>query len=214
MPPSLREVARQSRDGGSTQIGKLPQSALRLTAPLKREPFKMGGAAMDNQNNGLWQGGSWERPDCPLPNPPAVQIPERTVRPVLRARRRRWKWPWFAGLLSLIVVICLSAALLERYFMDRAIMRRWDLDNFPSVGEELPRNEELNDTPPSIPRAETGTGVTVELQPAAQFCLTHRFTTGPACPPYPVRLPPTGATAPPAAVWCSLRTAISSPMPM
>ncbi len=131
---------------------------------------------MDNQNNGLWQGGSWERPDCPLPNPPAVQIPERTVwpgRPVLRTRRRRWKWPWFAGLLSLIVAICLSAALLERYFMDRAIMRRWDLDNFPSVGEELPRNEELNDTPPSIPRAETGTGVTVELQPARGAVLPY-----------------------------------------
>ena len=81
---------------------------------------------MNDHNDGLWQGGSWERSDCPLPELPAVHIPEGPVRPArkrLRPRRRRWKWPWFAGLLSLIVVLCLSAALLERYFMGQAILR-------------------------------------------------------------------------------------------
>ena len=131
---------------------------------------------MNDHNHGLWQGGSWERSDCPLPELPAVHIPEGPVRPARkrpRLRRRRWKWPWFAGLLSLIVVLCLSAALLERYFMGQAILRHWDRDGMPSIGEEQPQNEELDDTPPAIPQAETGTGVTVELQPAQGAVLPY-----------------------------------------
>lgn len=127
---------------------------------------------MNDHNDGLWQGGSWERPGCSFPDPPAVHIPG-PGRPVLRTRRRRWKWPWFAGLLALILVICLSAALLERYFMGQAIMRHWDWDDFPSAGEDLPREEDLDDTPPSIPQAETGTGVTVDLQPAQSGILSY-----------------------------------------
>ena len=131
---------------------------------------------MNDHNDGLWQGGSWERSDCPLPELPAVHIPEGAVRPARRRprpRHRRWKWPWFAGLLSLIVVLCLSAALLERYFMGQAILRHWDRDGMPSIGEEQPQNEELDDTPPAIPQAETGTGVTVELQPAQGAVLPY-----------------------------------------
>lgn len=131
---------------------------------------------MNDHNDGLWQGGSWERSDCPLPEFPAVHIPEGAVRPARRRphpRHRRWKWPWFAGLLSLIVVLCLSAALLERYFMGQAILRHWDRDGMPSIGEEQPQNEELDDTPPAIPQAETGTGVTVELQPAQGAVLPY-----------------------------------------
>ena len=131
---------------------------------------------MNDHNDGLWQGGSWERSDCPLPELPAVHIPEGAGRPPPRRprpRHRRWKWPWFAGLLSLIVVLCLSAALLERYFMGQAILRHWDRDGMPSIGEEQPQNEELDDTPPAIPQAETGTGVTVELQPAQGAVLPY-----------------------------------------
>ena len=131
---------------------------------------------MNDHNDGLWQGGPWERSDCPLPESPAVHIPEGAVRPARRRprpRHRRWKWPWFAGLLSLIVVLCLSAALLERYFMGQAILRHWDRDGMPSIGEEQPQNEELDDTPPAIPQAETGTGVTVELQPAQGAVLPY-----------------------------------------
>ena len=131
---------------------------------------------MNDHNDGLWQGGSWERSDCPLPELPAVHIPEGPVRPARkrpRLRRRRWKWPWLAGLLSLIVVLCLSAALLERYFMGQAILRHWDRDGMPSVGEEQPQDEKLDDTPPAIPQAETGTGVTVELQPAQGAVLPY-----------------------------------------
>ena len=67
----------------------------------------------------------------------------------------------------------LSAALLERYFMGQAILRHWDRDGMPSVGEEQPQDEKLDDTPPAIPQAETGTGVTVELQPAQGAVLPY-----------------------------------------
>ena len=127
---------------------------------------------MDNQNGGLWQGGDWERPGHPFPDPPAVHIPAgsaQPVRPVLRPRRRGRRWPWFMGLLSLILVICLSVALLERYFIRRAVI--WDRDYSPSFGEE--QDSQLDDTPPSIPRADTGTGVTVTLLPTRGEALDY-----------------------------------------
>ena len=57
--------------------------------------------------------------------------------------------------------------------MGQAILRHWDRDGMPSIGEEQPQNEELDDTPPAIPQAETGTGVTVELQPAQGAVLPY-----------------------------------------
>ena len=131
---------------------------------------------MNDNRNDLWQGGSWERSCRRLPAPPAVPAPRgpaRPGRPALRPRRRGRKWPWFAGLLALVLVLCLSAVFLERYFIGQAIMRRWDWDDFPSIGEELPRDEELNDTPPKIPQVETGTGVTVDLQPVQGTTLSY-----------------------------------------
>ncbi len=70
------------------------------------------------------------------------------------------------GLLTLIVVICLSVALLEGYFLRQAAVRGWDQDRAPFFREDhnLP-DSELDDTPPAIPQAETGTGVVVELHP-------------------------------------------------
>lgn len=129
---------------------------------------------MDNRNNDLWQGGPWEQPAPVFPDPPAVRIPAgggRSGRPVLRVRRRRKKWPWFLGLLALICVICLSVALLERYFVQKAFV--WDWDGYPSIEEERPQENQLDDTPPSIPQAGTGTGVTVTLLPAQGPALNY-----------------------------------------
>ena len=124
---------------------------------------------MDNRNDGLWQGGPWEQPAPVFPDPPAVRIPPGACasrRPVLRVRRRRRKWPWFVGLLSLILVICLSTVLLERYAAgSNPIIRHY----FPPIGgeEQRPQEEEEHSTePPSIPRADTGTGLTLSLFPA------------------------------------------------
>ena len=130
---------------------------------------------MDNRNDGLWQGGPWEQPSPVFPNPPAVRIPARSAksgRPVLRSRQRRRKWPWFVGLLSLIVVICLSVALLERYFVRRIVI--WNWNDLPSFGEEYrPQENQPDDTPPAIPQAGTGTGVTVTLLPAQGEALNY-----------------------------------------
>ena len=128
---------------------------------------------MDNQND-LWRGGLWEQEVRDFPGPPAVRIPSRQAAPVLRARRCRVRWPWFMGLAALICVICLSVALLERYFSDRAAVQGWGGDRGPSYEEDdWRRGNELDTTPPSIPRAETGTGVTVELRPAQGQALSY-----------------------------------------
>ena len=72
---------------------------------------------MDKRTNGLWQGGAWEHPERELPDPPAVRIPEPAPRrPVLRVRQRRRRWPRYVGLLALILAVCVSVGLLERYF--------------------------------------------------------------------------------------------------
>ena len=132
---------------------------------------------MENRNDGLWQGGAWEHPEWALPDPPAVQIPIETresCRPVLRTGRRRRQWPWFAGLLALILAICLSVGLLERYVTDRMMLRSWNWNRTPSHGEDYrPQETELSDTPPSIPKAGTGTGVTVVLHPALGEALSY-----------------------------------------
>ena len=128
---------------------------------------------MDNRND-LWRGGLGEQEVGVFPGPPAVRIPSRQAAPVLRARRRRVRWPWFMGLAALICVICLSVALLERYFSDRAAIQGWGGDRGPSYEEDdWRRGNELDTTPPSIPRAETGTGVTVELRPAQGQALSY-----------------------------------------
>ena len=120
---------------------------------------------MDNRNDGLWQGGPWEQPSPVFPNPPAIRIPAGALvsrRPVLRVRRKRKRWPWFLGILALIGAICLSVLLL-----DRLVNQGWSIqDYFPPVeGEEYyTQDEDYDPTPPTIPRAETGTGVTVPLQ--------------------------------------------------
>ncbi|MEY8403557.1 trypsin-like peptidase domain-containing protein [Oscillospiraceae bacterium 44-34] len=121
---------------------------------------------MDNQNDGLWRGGPWEQPSPVFPTPPPVCIPaaDRTRRPVLRVRRKRRKWPWFVGILALISVICLSVVALEGRVFSRLPIQ----DYFPSAGDEwrYEDTEEHSTEPPSIPRAGTGTGVTLSLLPA------------------------------------------------
>lgn len=120
---------------------------------------------MDNRNDGLWQGGPWEQPSPVFPSPPAVRIPPAarvSRRPVLRVRKKRRKWPWFLGLAALIGLICLSAVLLDRYFPSSI------RSPFPSGGEgrHYEQQEEHSTEPPSIARADTGTGVTVSLLPS------------------------------------------------
>ncbi len=129
---------------------------------------------MDENMNELWRGGPWEQPSPAFTPPPAVRIPARAMsprRPVLRPRRKRErKWPWFLGVLLLIGAICLVTWLVRGQLRDPAFRGRphsgWD-DSW------LEEQREYRTDPPSIPRSETGTGVTVSLQPPAGQPLSY-----------------------------------------
>lgn len=127
---------------------------------------------MNDYNRDLWQGGPWEQPSPVFPDPPAVRIPAAarvSRRPVLRLRRKRRRWPWFLGLAALIGLICLSAVLLDRYF---SLPIR---DRFPPAGEDwrYEQQETHSSEPPSIARADTGTGVTVSILPVREEALSY-----------------------------------------
>ena len=121
---------------------------------------------MDNQNDGLWRGGPWEQPSPAFPDPPAVRVPKGAYtsrRPVLRVRRRRKKWTWFLGLGALIAAVCLSILLLDRLLDQRPLLQA----PFPYIGEDWQYEDtgQQSTDPPAIPRADTGSGVTVSLLP-------------------------------------------------
>ena len=121
---------------------------------------------MDNQNDGLWRGGPWEQPSPAFPDPPAVRVPKGAYtsrRPVLRVRRRRKKWTWFLGLGALIAAVCLSILLLDRLLDQRPLLQA----PFPYIGEDWQYEDtgRQSTDPPDIPRADTGSGVTVSLLP-------------------------------------------------
>lgn len=127
---------------------------------------------MDERNNDLWQGGPWER-SAPQPAPPGA-MPPRYVppRPVLRPRRRkrRFSLPVCMGLAALLVALVAIGAVMDSL---------WPVQLLPGGDEDYAyrqpnRDEEkLDTTPPAIPRAETGTGVTVELCQDSGESLTY-----------------------------------------
>lgn len=126
---------------------------------------------MDHQTDDLWKGGPWEQPSPDFTPPPAVFIPpvSRSRRPKLVTRRRRRRWPAFVGLTSLILAICLSVVVLGQ--LDRTLPS-FTSPGGPSSGQT--QQEEHSTQPPSIAHAETGTGVTLELQEAGSTPLSYR----------------------------------------
>ena len=125
---------------------------------------------MDHRTDDLWQGGPWEQPSPSFPPPPAVHIPpvRRGGRPHLATRRRRRRWPAFVGLTSLILAVCLSAAALR--WLDRPLASIVP----PGSSGGQAQQEEYSSEPPSIPRAGTGSGVTVALQDPGSAALSYR----------------------------------------
>lgn len=123
---------------------------------------------LDDKQNGLWQGGPWEQPAPSFPVPPPVVIP--TSRPVLRARRRRRRWPFVVGGLLAFLLIGLLLAVLSGLFPFQPIQ-------FPPYGppaaSDPAQAQEYSTHPPTIPQAPTGTGVTLELLPAGDAALTY-----------------------------------------
>ena len=127
---------------------------------------------MDERNNDLWQGGPWERSD-PRGSMPGA-MPPRYVppRPVLRPRRRKRRF-------SLPVCMGLAALLVARVAIGAVMDSLWPVQLLPGGDEDYAYRqpghdeEKLDTTPPAIPRAETGTGVTVELCQDSGESLTY-----------------------------------------
>lgn len=127
---------------------------------------------MDERNNDLWQGGPWERSDprgsMPGAMPPRYVPPRPVLRP--RRRKRRFSLPVCMGLAALLVALVAIGAVMDSL---------WPVQLLPGGDEDYAyrqpnRDEEkLDTTPPAIPRAETGTGVTVELCQDSGESLTY-----------------------------------------
>lgn len=127
---------------------------------------------MDERNNDLWQGGPWERSDprdrMPGAMPPRYVPPRPVLRP--RRRKRRFSLPVCMGLAALLVALVAIGAVMDSL---------WPVQLLPGGDEDYAyrqpnRDEEkLDTTPPAVPRAETGTGVTVELCPDSGESLTY-----------------------------------------
>ena len=125
---------------------------------------------MDNRSDDLWQGGPWEQPSPVFPDPPAVRIPAGAMeprRPVLRPRRRR-RWPGVAVLVLLILALTVLAVVLGTLFHPTPAITLP-----PSQDDSSYQEQEYSTEPPAIPRAETGTGVTVELKAPSGLSLTY-----------------------------------------
>ena len=127
---------------------------------------------MDERNNDLWQGGPWERSDprgsMPGAMPPRYVPPRPVLRP--RRRKRRFSLPVCMGLAALLVSLVAIGAVMDSL---------WPVQLLPGGDEDYAYRqpghdeEKLDTTPPAIPRAETGTGVTVELRPDSGESLTY-----------------------------------------
>ena len=110
---------------------------------------------LDNRNSDLWQGGPWEQPSPSFSPPPAVFLPDgaRPARPVLRPRRRRRHlWPF----LALGAGVLLGVFLLTGVFF--LLTTGGDISLSPPSGGQPSQTQEYSTQPPSIPRAQTGTG--------------------------------------------------------
>lgn len=127
---------------------------------------------MDERNNDLWQGGPWERSDprgsMPGAMPPRYVPPRPVLRP--RRRKRRFSLPVCMGLAALLISLVAIGAVMDSL---------WPVQLLPGGDEDYAYRqpghdeEKLDTTPPAIPRAETGTGVTVELCQDSGESLTY-----------------------------------------
>lgn len=126
----------------------------------------------DERKNDLWQGGPWER-SGPQPGSPGA-MPPRYVppRPVLRPRRRkrRFSLPICMGLAALLISLVAISAVMESLWPVQLLHGDDEDYSYHQPGYD---QEELDTTPPAIPRAATGTGVTVELRPDTGEALTY-----------------------------------------
>ena len=125
---------------------------------------------MDNRSDGLWQGGPWEQPARPFSPPPAVVIPPQKYRPPRPPQHRHSGRIGFLVALTLIVSLTALAVLFNGGLAPRSA------DPVPSgsdPGYSSWEQEEDLSAPPSIPQAETGTGVILSITPPSGEALTY-----------------------------------------
>ena len=118
--------------------------------------------------NDLWRGGPWEQPAPSPADLPRVSVPSSPRPPVLRTRRRRNRWPWFAGVLALVAVLCLSTALLN-LFLTLHPPGGATPGGAPSDAQEMAQST----TPPSIPQVEGDPGAEITLLPPGTAPLSY-----------------------------------------
>ena len=115
---------------------------------------------MKQHNDELWQGGAWEQPSQTFAPPPPVHIPPKGK----SRKKRRGRRPVFvfAAILTLICGLTAGMVLVSGQMP-------WDKHDRP-----LPGKPGAADTPElTMPRAETGTGVTVPISPLPEEKLTY-----------------------------------------
>lgn len=112
---------------------------------------------MEHRTDDLWTGGPWEQPARPVP--PFRRRYPTAGRPVLRVRRRR---SWLRVLAALALAALLCAGVLG---VGSQLFLLWQYGG--PGGDPIVQQEEDSTLPPAIRRAQTGTGVTVDLKAAA-----------------------------------------------
>lgn len=127
--------------------------------------------SLDKRIDDLWKGGPWEQPSSPALTPPSLQIPAKP-RPVLRVRRRKRKWPIVLAVV-LVILLAVAAAFAAGSLAVSAFYRYGTEMPFLPQDREHPEAQEYSTEPPSIPRAPTGTGVTLTLLPDTNIPLTY-----------------------------------------
>ena len=121
---------------------------------------------MEKRTDGLWQGGPWEQPSSACPVPPPVALPS-PGRPALRPRRRRRLWPAMAVGAGILLALGMLLFLYLIFTMGSAASGGYE-------GGQYTKAQEYSTQPPSIPRAQTGTGVTLTLEQPHGEALSYR----------------------------------------
>ena len=130
---------------------------------------------MERKHDDLWQGGPWEQPSRPVVYPTPIPRP----RPVLRTKKkkRRSRLKIFLILLAVFLVAAggiIAAGLsgLIPFYVDDpgySSLPSFPYEKYPQLQQQTPDYS----TPPFIPSAPTGTGVTLTFSPAGEEELTY-----------------------------------------
>ena len=134
---------------------------------------------LEKKTTDLWQGGPWEQPSRAVLTPPYIPPVQR---PALRVKKRRR--PLLPILITVAVILSLVLAGMLLWYFDLLPSFRTgsfpDADDFssfpfPYLDEDYIPREQPQDytTPPSIPAAPTGTGVTITLESGEETPLSY-----------------------------------------